>query len=82
MLRIATSSSLTGSMLLQASISVLSGAIFLFSKIMHVFSSCHKFLHKLVRESRPHRWFNQLFSEQGVDYRAGQVSSGSGVLGC
>lgn len=82
MVRMTTSSSLTGSMLLQALISVVRGAIFLFSKIMHVFSSCPKLLHKLVRESRPHRWFNQLFSEQGVDGRTGQVSSGSGVLGC
>lgn len=71
MLRIATSSSLTGMILLQALISVFSGAVFLFSKITRVFSSCPNFLHKLARESRSHRWFNQLCHEQGVDCRAG-----------
>lgn len=69
MLRIATSSSLTGTILCQAFISVFSGAVFLFSKIMHLLKLPH-ILHKLGNPDQTDGLTNS-FMSKGVDCRAG-----------
>lgn len=78
MLRIATSSSPTGTILLQALISVCSGAIFLFSNIMHLLK-LPQILHKLGNPDHTDGLTNSSMSEGLI---AGQVSSGSDFLGC